>query len=92
MDPVYQVKFWNKMDTYGKVWILVEICSLFLQQNSKFMVDFGKLTLAKDGKSDLEFLMELLVFPPFNGFVLPAKKMIIPLKDVVNFFNLSMIV
>jgi hypothetical protein len=55
-------------------------------------VDFGRLILAKVGKLDLVFLMELLAFQQYNGYALPAKKVIIHLKDVVNFSNLYMIV
>jgi hypothetical protein len=55
-------------------------------------VDFGRLILAKVGKLDLVFLMELLAFQQYNGYALLAKKVIIHLKDVVNFSNLYMIV
>jgi hypothetical protein len=55
-------------------------------------VGFGRLILGKVGKLDLEFLMELLAFQQYNGYALLAKKVIIHLKDVVDFSNLYMIV
>ena len=56
------------------------------------MEDFGKWTLDKDGRLDLEFSMEPSAFPPFNGFALLVEKVKIRSKGAVNSFNLSMTV
>ena len=51
-------KLYNKMDIYGKVLILVDICLILQVLKNKLMEDFGKLILVKVGKYVLVYLME----------------------------------
>ena len=88
-DPASRVKPLKNKTSYGKVWILAEICLTLLPPKKKPPKDYGKSILDKAGNSDLAVSMEPSASQPFNGFVSPVAKTITPSNDAANFSNPS---
>jgi hypothetical protein len=88
VDQASQEKLLMKISSSGKEWTSAEICSISQHPNKNLMEDYGKWISVKDGNLDQESSMVLSVSQQYNGYAWQVGKMIIPLKDAVNSFNL----